>query len=343
MINEANTLDLDDLDDIQEESINEPEYSQENDSDTEEYYENNNDDDDFDLTKELLNLQGISDINKIKFEDESGAVVEKSWNSLSNNEKLMILSNQEDPDTSLDNAEIELINQIRESGLTPDQFIQNLQKQAYSETQPEITYEVDNMSDDELFCLDLLDKVGSENISDEELQEALTNAKSNESLYNKQVASLRNYYKDLENKRLEQIELEKQEQAERDFANFSSNIVNSIRNFNMFEDTPVELSYEDMEDLANYILTRDSAGYSEFGKQLNDPIQFTKAAFWMLKGPEILNEMQNQIKEAYLRGYNESHKSQTNKKVFTKSTSSNKNSNKESSYAHFDEDSYLNN
>jgi hypothetical protein len=61
----------------------------------------------------------------------------------------------------------------------------------------------------------------------------------------------------------------------------------------MFEDTPVELSYEDMEDLANYILTRDSAGYSEFGRQLNDPIQFTKAAFWMLKGPEILNEMQN--------------------------------------------------
>ena len=342
MINEANTLDLDDLDDIQEESINEPEYSQENDYSTEEY-ESSNDDDNFDLTKELLNLQGISDINKIKFEDESGAVVEKSWNSLSNNEKLMILSNQEDPDTSLDNAEIELINQIRESGLTPDQFIQNLQKQAYSETQPEITYEVDNMSDDELFCLDLLDKVGSENISDEELQEALTNAKSNESLYNKQVASLRNYYKDLENKRLEQIELEKQEQAEREFADFSSNIVNSIRNFNMFEDTPVELSYEDMEDLANYILTRDSAGYSEFGRQLNDPIQFTKAAFWMLKGPEILNEMQNQIKEAYLRGYNESHKSQTNKKVFTKSTSSNKNSNKESSYAHFDEDSYLNN
>ena len=342
MINEANTLDLDDLDDIQEESINEPEYSQENDYSTEEY-ESSNDDDNFDLTKELLNLQGISDINKIKFEDESGAVVEKSWNSLSNSEKLMILSNQEDPDTSLDNAEIELINQIRESGLTPDQFIQTLQKQAYSEAQPEITYEVDNMSDDELFCLDLLDKVGSENISDEELQEALTNAKSNESLYNKQVASLRNYYKDLENKRLEQIEYEKQEQAEREFADFSGNIVNSIRNFNMFEDTPVELSYEDMEDLANYILTRDSAGYSEFGRQLNDPIQFTKAAFWMLKGPEILNEMQNQIKEAYLRGYNESHKSQTNKRVFTKSTSSNKSNNKESSYAHFDEDSYLNN
>jgi hypothetical protein len=37
-------------------------------------------------------------------------VVEKSWDSLSNNERLMILSHQEDPDTSLDNDEIALIN-----------------------------------------------------------------------------------------------------------------------------------------------------------------------------------------------------------------------------------------
>ena len=338
MINEANTLDLDDLDDIQEESITEsPEIEESHDYGDEEQTYNN--DDNFDLTKELLNLQGITDINKIKFEDESGAVIEKSWNSLSNNEKIMILSHQEDPDTSLDNAEIELINQIRESGLTPGQFIQNLQEQA--KPKQEITYEVDNYSDDEIFCLDLLDKVGSENITDEELQEALNNAKANESLYNKQVASLRSYYKDLENKRLEQIELEKQEQAEYEFNTFANNIINSIRNFNTLEDTPVELSQYDMDDLANYILTRDASGYSEFGKLLNDPVQFTKAAFWMLKGPELLNEMQNQIKEAYLRGYNESNKSV--KKVFTKPqiTSQSKN-NKESQYAYFDEDSYLN-
>ena len=337
MINEANTLDLDDLDDIQEESITEsPEIEESYDHGDEEQTYNN--DDNFDLTKELLNLQGITDINKIKFEDESGAVIEKPWSSLSNNEKIMILSHQEDPDTSLDNAEIELINQIRESGLTPDQFIQNLQEQA--KPQPEIKYEVDNMSDDELFCLDLLDKIGSDNITDEELQQALDNAKANESLYNKQVASLRSYYKDLENKRLEQIELEKQEQAEHEFNTFANNIINSIRNFNTFEDTPVELSNDDMEDLANYILTRDASGYSEFGKLLNDPVQFTKAAFWMLKGPELLNEMQNQIKEAYLRGYNESNKSV--KKVYTKPqvTSQIKN-NKESQYAYFDEDSYL--
>mgnify|MGYP003430496695 CR=1 FL=1 len=103
MINDASAIDLDDLDDIQDtedvsiEETNEPEEIEET-------------VDDFDLTKELLIRQGISDINKIKFEDESGAVVEKAWDTLSNDEKIMILSHQEDPETSLDDAEIELIN-----------------------------------------------------------------------------------------------------------------------------------------------------------------------------------------------------------------------------------------
>ena len=332
--NYADNLDLEDIDYGLEESIV---------NDSQEYeksqIEESNINDDFDLTKELLNLQGITDINKIKFEDESGAIVEKTWESLSNNEKLMILSHQEDPDTSLDDAEIELINQIRESGLNPGQYIQNLLQQEIPTSTP--TYEVDEMSDDELFCLDLLDKIGSENISDEELQQALDNAKSNESLYNKQVASLRVYYKGLEENRQIELERQKQEQAEYEFNVFSNNIVNSIRNFNLSEDVPVELSNEEMEDLANYILTRDASGYSEFGRLLNDPKEFTKAAFWTLKGQEILNEMQNQIKEAYLRGYNESNKS--TKKVYTKSQITSKGKpNKESQYAYFDEDSYLN-
>ena len=40
----------------------------------------------------------------------SKAVDSALKNKLSNNEKLMILSHQEDPDISLDNSEIELIN-----------------------------------------------------------------------------------------------------------------------------------------------------------------------------------------------------------------------------------------
>ena len=338
MINDVNTLDIPDFDDL--EGYQDPITVEPDPVDPKGDEPSGDPNDDFDLTKELLTLQGITDMNKIKFEDESGAVVEKAWDSLSNSEKLMILSHQEDPDTSLDAAEIELINQIRESGMTPDQYIQNL----FKPQQPVKTYEVDEMSDDELFCIDLLDKVGSDNITDEELQQALTTAKANENLFNKQVASLRVYYKDLEDQRQQQIELEKQQTAEQEYNKFAGDVVNAIKNFNLMEDTPVELSYEEMDDLANYILTRDDSGYTEFGKLFSDPVQVTKAAFWMLKGPEILNEMQNQIKEAYLRGYRETNKTPNNK-VFTKSpqTPTNRNSNKESQFAYFDEDSYLNN
>ena len=329
-------LDVEDLEDYQDPTIVSPDDSE----GAQEPDDQKSDEpsDEFDLTKELLTRQGISDMDKIKFEDESGAVVEKAWSILTNDEKLMILSHQEDPDTILDSAEIELINQIRESGMSPDQYIQSLQNK-----EPEVVhYDVDDMSDEELFCLDLLDKIGADNITDEELQQALDTAKANETLYNKQVASLRTYYKELEVQKNQQLEAQKQEQAEQEFNAFANNIVESIRNFNSLEDTPVELSQEEMEDLANYILTRDDTGYSEFGRLLNDPTSFTKAAFWMLKGSEILNEMQNQIKEAYLRGYNETHKNTTANKVFKKQPSESKKNNKESQFAYFDEDSYLN-
>ena len=341
MINDANTLDLPDFDDNQDLYFDDEHGQTDTNVEPQPVHDQEQDkNDDFDLTKELLTLQGISDMNKIKFEDESGAVIEKAWDSLSNSEKLMILSHQEDPDTSLDAAEIELINQIRESGMTPDQYIQKLQ----TPEQPVQQYEVDTMSDDELFCIDLLDRLGADNVTDEELQQALDKAKENESLFNKQVASLRVYYKDLEEKKKQQVELEQQQKAEQEFATFTNHIVESIKNFNSLEDTPVELSHEEMEDLANYILTRDDSGYSEFGRLLNDPVQFTKAAFWMLKGSEILNEMQKQIKEAYLRGYNETHKTDTSKRVFTKNPTqpTNRNINKEPQFAYFDEDSYLN-
>lgn len=333
MVNDANALDLDDLDNIQDSDVN----TNESDNYESTYVESENQDDDFNLTDQLLAAQGIYDKNKIKFEDESGAVVEKSWDSLSNNERLMILSHQEDPDTSLDNDEIALINQIRTSGMTPGQFVQYLQTPTQQE-EPITQYEVDNMSDDELFCLDLLDKLGSDNVTDEELQQALDAAKANENLYYKQVASLRDYYKELEADKLAQDLQAEEDAKEQEYQTFADQVLNSISNFNNLQNSPVDLSQDDMENLADFMLTRDATGQTEFGKILQNPAYFTQAAFWVLNGPAIMNEMQNQIREAYLRGYNEKHKPVN--KVYT--SSSNKKNNTESQYAQFDEDSYLN-
>ena len=50
---------------------------------------------DEDLTTEVLRLKGITDPGKIKFEDETGAIVERAWDSLSREEQINILIDQE--------------------------------------------------------------------------------------------------------------------------------------------------------------------------------------------------------------------------------------------------------
>jgi len=52
--------------------------------------------------------------------------------------------------------------------MTPDEYIQSL----LPETEPTKRYKVDDLSDDEVYALDLLHKVGSD-ISDEEINQAL--------------------------------------------------------------------------------------------------------------------------------------------------------------------------
>ena len=181
------------------------------DPDNQETLQDNSDDDDLDdsdedendddFTLQVLNLKGISDPSKIKFEDESGAIIERDWNDLSDNERLMILAGTEDPERDLEEEEILFINQLRENNLTPQQYIQAIQQQAAQQALEEYqqglqpTYEIDSLSDDELFALDLLEKVGEENITDEELKEALEQAKANETLFAKQIEGLRATYK----------------------------------------------------------------------------------------------------------------------------------------------------
>lgn len=263
-----------------------------------------------DWTKEILRLKGISDPSKIKFEDESGAIVERNWNDLTNNEKLNILVNNEDPERDLDEEEILLINDLRKYNMTPQQYIQAVQQQAIKQAMEQYqqaqvpTYEIDSLSDDELFALDLLEKVGEENITDEELQEALEQAKSNETLFAKQIEGLRATYKNLEDQQKYNAEQAKLEQAEQEYQDFSNKVLNEISSFNSFANQEIELSTDDKNDIANYLLTRRDTGVSDFYTDMQDPATATLAAFWLLRGPEVLSEMENQIKAAYQRGFN---------------------------------------
>ena len=261
-----------------------------------------------DLTTQILKLKGIEDPTKIKFQDDFGTITERDWKDLSDTEKLNIIANNEDPERDLDKEEILLINNLRENNLTPQQYIQAIQQLAVQQAMEkyqasqEPTYEIDSLSDDELFALDLLEKVGEENITDEELQEALEQAKSNEALFAKQIEGLRATYKNLEDQQKYNAEQSRIEQAESQYQEFAGRVLDEIGSFNSFANQEVELSTDDKNDLANYLLTRRDSGLSDFYSDIQDPNTATLAAFWLLKGPSILNEMGSQIQAAYQAG-----------------------------------------
>ncbi len=251
---------------------------------------------DDDLTTEVLRLKGIADPEKIKFEDETGAIVERSWDSLSKEEQINILADQQAEQYDLE--EVQLINAIRESGLTPAEYLQSL-------TQPEPTtrqYQVDELSDDEVFALDLLHKVGSD-ISDDEINQALEAAKQNEGLFKKTVEGLRKEYIRLQEDEETQLANQRAAQEQEVFNKFANSIMGEINGLTKFAGQPLELSQNDIEDLSSFMLDLDNQGLSAFGRAMNDPALFTKAAFWILNEDKIVEELNKQIQDNYRRGY----------------------------------------
>lgn len=253
---------------------------------------------DEDLTTEVLRLKGITDPGKIKFEDETGAIVERAWDSLSREEQINILIDQEVEQQDFDDSELQLINTIRESGMTPDEYIQSL----LPETEPTKRYKVDDLSDDEVYALDLLHKVGSD-ISDEEINQALELAKQNEGLFKKTVEGLRKEYIRLQEDEEAQIANEKAAREEAAYNKFADSIKGQIKDLNSFAGQPLQLSDDDIEDLSSFMLDIDDQGLSAFGRAMNDPALFTKAAFWILNEDKIVEELNKQIQDNYRRGY----------------------------------------
>lgn len=264
----------------------------------------------------LLKSKGIEDSSKIKFEDENGEVSEVDWNTLSDEEKLNII-NSESTHQDLDDSEIELINSIRESGLTPSEYLENLQKQSidyYLSNSQTPQYNVDQYSDDELFIYDFISRMG--NVTDEEAQEALQTAKSNEALFTKQMQAIRNEYKTLEDESNRQAQLEQQEQYQQQYDQFTNQIVNEINDFTDFSGYDLNLSDDDKDDLYEFITGTDKAGNNYFAKALSDPKILVQTAWFALNGKQVIEDIteyfQNEIKsvkkDSYKKGMEDAEK-----------------------------------
>lgn len=281
-----------------------------------------------DLTTEVLKLRGISNPDKIKFEDESGAITERSWDSLTKEEQINILADQrEHQETNNDLAEdeIDLINAIRNSGMSVQDYMQTITPQI---NQPQDINQFDAMSDEDLYAFDILNKVGNDNITDEELDAALEAAKANETLFKKTVDGLRQQYNRLQEEQKQNIANQQQAAAQQRYQAFANVVNNQIDNFNSFAGQPIQLSNQDKDNLSEFMLALDEDGSSALGKALQDPRLLTKAAFWLLNEQELIAELQKQQQDAYTRGYNAGKGDILNKSKFvfkpTKQTTSKK-------------------
>lgn len=274
-----------------------------------------------DLTTEVLKLKGISNPEKIKFEDETGAIIERAWDSLTREEQINILIDQEQEQQEFDDSELQLINTIRESGMTPEEYLQSL----VPEVEQIKRYKVDDLSDEEVYALDLLHKVGQD-ISDEEINQAIELAKQNEGLFKKTVEGLRKEYIRLQENEEAQIANEKAAKEEEAYNKFATSIKSQIQGLDSFAGQPLQLSDDDIEDLSSFMLELDDQGLSAFGRAMNDPSLFTRAAFWILNEDKIVEELNQQIQDNYRRGYEQAKMDLQGKPklVFNKPTSQKK-------------------
>ncbi len=249
---------------------------------------------DKDIITLLLEERSIKDPSKIKFEDEEGNIQERDWNSLSKGEQLNILrTSSEDPSDSLDEDEIGLINQLRLNQMTADEFIAYVKQQGAAEYAQSIEqgqyYKINELTDEELFIVDLQARV--EDITDDEANAALERAKQDLTLFEKQMKGIREEYKRIEDERTQMEALEKQQQDSENFAQFRDSVVDSIQSLDKIGSLDINMDDDDMEEIANFILSTDSAGVNYLAKALDDPQTLVRMAWFALKGEEAIDSI----------------------------------------------------
>ncbi len=277
-----------------------------------------------DIIDSYLKYIGINDKSKISFEDEQG-YSQKDWKDLSFEEKLNILKTSSgSPERDLTDEEINLINDIRRRNLTPADYIRGIQQatiQGVQQQNPQ--YSVDDLTDDEIFILDLQDRIPD--ISDEDVQTALDKAKENDSLFNRQVAGIRNELKQQEENYLKEQEFKQQQQVQENYQQFANSVNDSLTQFNKIGSLDLNLDDNDRDNIMSFILDVDDTGMSTLGKTLNDPNMLVRLSWFALYGQQAFDTIQNyfaqEISKAntsgYQRGLADGRKG-TSKVVYTK-------------------------
>lgn len=240
-----------------------------------------------DLLSNLLNQKGITNPNEIEIEDESGELLKVKFNDLPLEEQLEILST-DNSSVDLDDSEIETINFLRENDISLEQLIEyhrNLAIQQYLEENSNINYTVDQLSDEELYKIDI--KSRFEHFTDEEIDAELQKELNSPDLFKKKVDKLRDLYKREEEEEYNRLNEESQVEQSKQREEVINLMVEAAQDTNELFD--LELEDNDKEEVLQFLLEEDINGQSEFTKILNDPKRLFEIAWFALKGQEAFN------------------------------------------------------
>ena len=172
------------------------EYYNQNENDNNQFEENDYNENS-DYIEQYLRNRGIDKYN-VQIENENGEIETVQFDDLSDEEKLSILENSEN--SPITDEELETLNYLRANGINMKEYTELIQQNAIrdyinqSQTQ---NFESDNLSDDQIFMLDLIDRFG-DSMSNEEIESELENAKQDEELFQKKVEVIRSNYKQKE-------------------------------------------------------------------------------------------------------------------------------------------------
>ena len=303
---ELNELDnLDFFDDDYSTQAEEQLDQQEPQEDNEEQREDDNEE--VDILTEFLQSKGINP-ESVKMENDYGETEEYNFNDLSREEQLQLLNynpTSRETDTSnldLSADEEQLLNILRQNNMSVKDYLNAysrhvIENYVANQPEPEVDYEIDDFSDEELFIADLKDKVPD--LTEEEALQELELQRQNPDLFKKKVDGLRANYKERENQMRELEAKQTQEQQAQQAAQFEKLIVDTIQNNDSIDlgDTALELSEDDMNEIASFILDTDPAGVRYIAKALNDPKTLVEMAWWAIKGHDALNQITQYYKK----------------------------------------------
>lgn len=244
----------------------------------------------------FLRDRGIADPTKLKFENEYGHLEDVNFYELSPEEQLTILHGFAD-ETNLTEEESSVVNYMRQYNVSFQQILDNYANQKLNEyaSQNPVArdYAVDDYDDDELFVADLKSKYP--NFTDNELLDKLDAAKINEDLYNKEVAELRTYYKQIEDAQIAEQEQIRQSEMQA----FENNVADVLDRFNAIPLDPSDVNCDalaiedvDKDRIASYLFDTDANGQSQLVKDLSNPAALVELAFFRTQR-NLLTDMAN--------------------------------------------------